>query len=103
MSGLAIITIDNKEWQVTLATAPREMSQGLGGLMEILPGIGMLFDTGFEQTIEVTTVDNPEGSTLSIQRIDGSVTIVGSDGHVPGDCDGDGMILVADAMCALKM
>ena len=56
MAGQAIITIGNKDWQVTLATSPWELSQGLGGLPEILPGTGMLFDTGFEQTIEVTTV-----------------------------------------------
>ncbi|MFC1871867.1 ArdC-like ssDNA-binding domain-containing protein [Chloroflexota bacterium] len=56
MSGQAIVRIDNKDWQVSLATTPWEMSHGLGGLLEILSGTGMLFDLGFEQTIEVTTV-----------------------------------------------
>ena len=56
MSGQAIITVDNKDWQITLAVTPWELSQGLGGLPEIIPGTGMLFDIGLEQTIEVTTV-----------------------------------------------
>ena len=55
MSGQVIVTIDNEEWQVGLATTPWELSQGLGSLPNILPGTGMFFDTGFEQTIEVTT------------------------------------------------
>ena len=56
MSGQVTVTIDNEEWQVSLATTPWELSQGLGSLPNILPGTGMLFDTGFEQIIEVTTV-----------------------------------------------
>ena len=56
MAGQAIVTIGNKEWQVTLASTSWELSQGLGGLPEIMSGTGMLFDTGFEQTIEVTTM-----------------------------------------------
>ncbi|MFC2032075.1 ArdC-like ssDNA-binding domain-containing protein [Chloroflexota bacterium] len=56
MAGQTIITIDNKDWQISLAATPLDLSQGLGGLPEILPGTGMLFDTGFEQIIEVTTV-----------------------------------------------
>ena len=54
-------------------------------------------------TVTVTSIDDPNGATLSIQKIHGSILIVGPDGHVPGDCDGDGKITAADAMCALKM
>jgi len=56
MSGQALIMIKDKQWAVDIAAAPWELSQGLGGLAELPPGAGMLFDVGFEQIIEVTTV-----------------------------------------------
>ena len=56
MPAQAIVTIGDKQWAVGIAYASWELSQGLGGLVELPPGTGMLFDTGFEQTIEVTTV-----------------------------------------------
>jgi len=55
MPGQAIVTINNKQWVVDIAVTPLELSQGLGGLTEIPPGTGMLFDMGWEQSIEVTT------------------------------------------------
>jgi len=56
MAGQAVVGIKDKEWLVSIATAPWELEQGLGGLPELAPGTGMLFDLGFEQTIQVTTV-----------------------------------------------
>ena len=56
MSGQAIVTIGDREWAVDVASLPWELSQGLGGLPNIPQGTGILFDTGFGQTIEVTTV-----------------------------------------------
>jgi len=56
MAGQAVVTIENKEWFTDVATFFWELSQGLGDLAEIPPATGMLFDMGFEQTIEVTTV-----------------------------------------------
>ncbi len=56
MSGQAIVSIGEKEWLMEVATFPWELSQGLGNLAEIPPAIGMLFDLGYEQIIEVTTV-----------------------------------------------
>ncbi|MFC2052395.1 ArdC-like ssDNA-binding domain-containing protein [Chloroflexota bacterium] len=56
MAGQAVVTIENKEWFTDVVTLPWELSQGLGGLVEIPSATGMLFDMGFEQTIEVTTV-----------------------------------------------
>ncbi|MFC1915214.1 ArdC-like ssDNA-binding domain-containing protein [Chloroflexota bacterium] len=56
MAEQAVITIGNKEWFTDVATLSWELSQGLGGLVEIPPTTGMLFDMGFEQSIEVTTV-----------------------------------------------
>lgn len=56
MTGQATVTIKNKQWQVGVADTPWELAQGLGGLPELAPGIGMLFDTGWTQIIQVTTV-----------------------------------------------
>jgi len=56
MAGQAIVRIDDKEWFTDVATLTWELSQGLGGLVELPPATGMLFDMGFAQTIEVTTV-----------------------------------------------
>ena len=56
MAGQALIRIADKEWFTDVATLPWELSQGLGGLVEIPPATGMLFDLGSGQTIEVTTV-----------------------------------------------
>ncbi len=55
MAGQLTLAISNKEWLVSLAETPWELTQGLGGLPEIPQGTGMLFDMGFEQTITVTT------------------------------------------------
>ena len=56
MSGQAVITIQDKQWEVGIASTPWELEQGLGGLTELLSGTGMLFDTGWEQIVSVTTV-----------------------------------------------
>ncbi len=55
MPGQATVTIRDKQWQVSIASTPWELVQGLGGIPEMPPGSGMLFDMGFEQTINVTT------------------------------------------------
>ena len=55
MPGQATVTIRDKQWQVGIASTPWELVQGLGGIPEMPPGSGMLFDMGFEQTINVTT------------------------------------------------
>jgi uncharacterized membrane protein (UPF0127 family)/antirestriction protein ArdC len=56
MPGHAIITIKGKQWVVDVASNYLELAYGLGGLMGLASMTGMLFDLGFEQTIEVTTV-----------------------------------------------
>jgi len=56
MAGQAIVTIKDRQWTVDVADTYLELTQGLGGLPELATGTGMLFDLGFEQTIEVTTV-----------------------------------------------
>ncbi|MBN2240963.1 MAG: DUF192 domain-containing protein, partial [Dehalococcoidales bacterium] len=56
MAGQAVVTIQDKEWLMDVATLPSELSQGLGGIPEIPAGTGMLFDMGYEQIITVTTV-----------------------------------------------
>jgi len=56
MAGQAVVTIGNKEWLTDIATFPWELSQGLGGLVELPSNSGMFFDVDFEQIIEVTTI-----------------------------------------------
>ena len=53
--------------------------------------------------LEVTTISSAAGSTPAIATIDGEIVIVGRDGVIPGDTDGDGQITARDAMDALKM
>lgn len=54
-------------------------------------------------TLRVTDIDDPSGAALPINLVNGEVVITGPGGRVPGDCDGDGMLTAADAICALKM
>jgi len=56
MAGQATVKIGDREWSTDVATQPWELSQGLGGISGLLAGTGMLFDLGWEQIIEVTTV-----------------------------------------------
>jgi len=56
MPGQAIVTIRDKQWTVSIADIAWELAQGLGGLPELPAGTGMLFDTGWEQVIQVTTM-----------------------------------------------
>ncbi len=56
MVGQALLTIKDKQWAVDIVSTPWEQSQGLGGLTALPVGIGMLFDMGYEKTIEVTTL-----------------------------------------------
>ena len=55
MAGQVNVTIADKDWLADLANTPWEQVQGLGGIPEMAPGTGMLFDLGFEQAITVTT------------------------------------------------
>ncbi len=54
-------------------------------------------------TLKVTTLNDPAGASLSIDRIDGLIQIVGADGLLPGDCDGNTTLDEGDALCALQM
>ena len=53
--------------------------------------------------LEVTTISSAAGNTPDIATIDGEIIIVGKDGVIPGDTDGDGQLTARDAMDALKM
>ncbi len=55
MPGKAVVTIREKQWQVDIASTPWELAQGLGGLAELPERMGILFDTGWEQYVTVTT------------------------------------------------
>jgi hypothetical protein len=55
-------------------------------------------------SLAVTTINNPTGATLAIDRIPGEIVIVGPGVLTPGDCAGDGgPLTMFDAMCALQM
>lgn len=56
-----------------------------------------------ELHLEVTTINDPGGTVLAIDRIDGAVYIVGPGGLVPGDCNNDGALTQYDAACALQI
>jgi len=56
MAGQATVTIRDRQWDVSVVTAPWELTKGLGGLASIPARNGMLFDLGYPQTIQVTTV-----------------------------------------------
>jgi hypothetical protein len=53
--------------------------------------------------VTVTTINDPGGGVPAIGRIHGEIVIVGPDGMVPGDCEGDGRLTESDALCALEM
>lgn len=54
-------------------------------------------------TLAVTTINDPKGTNLTILRIPGEIVIVGPDGQIPGDCQGDGRLDAVDALCALEI
>jgi hypothetical protein len=54
-------------------------------------------------SLSVSTINNPGGATLTIDKVDGLVQIVDANGILPGDCDGNGRVTEADALCALQM
>ena len=56
MPGQAIVSIRDKQWQAYLATTYAELTTGLGGQPSIPAGTGMIFDTGWQQVIQITTV-----------------------------------------------
>ncbi len=74
MPGQAIVIILDKQWQCAVANMPQELTGGLGGVESILPGTGMLFDLGFEQTIHVTTA--PMLFPLDVVFLSEDLTIV---------------------------
>jgi LCCL domain/Cohesin domain len=71
--------------------------------------------------VTVTTINDPNGGNLAIDRIPGEIVIYNKDGTLPpgvvpspgvippppnillGDCDGDGSLTESDALCALEM
>ncbi|GEM_PF-4181132 len=73
MAGQLTVRIAGKEWLAGLASAPWELTQGLGGITGIPQGTGMLFDLGFEQGITVTTV--PMLFPLDIAFLSGDLVV----------------------------
>jgi len=49
MPGQGTVTINGKQWSVSIATTFTELTQGLSGAPSIPPGTGMLFDMGSDR------------------------------------------------------
>jgi uncharacterized membrane protein (UPF0127 family) len=73
MSGQAVVIIRDKQWQVSLATSYLELAQGLGGLAQLPPGTGMLFDLGYDNMFTVTTEEML--FPIDIIRVSSSLTV----------------------------
>jgi uncharacterized membrane protein (UPF0127 family) len=56
MLGEALVSINDKQWNVSIAASTADLSQGLGGLTSLAAQTGELFDLGLPQIIQVTTV-----------------------------------------------
>lgn len=50
MPGQAIVTIDGKQWAVSVATTTTELVSGLSGVASMAAGTGMLFDMGGDRS-----------------------------------------------------
>jgi hypothetical protein len=53
--------------------------------------------------VAVTDIGDVNGGVPKAATINGEILVVGPDGQVPGDSDGDGALTAADALNALKM
>ena len=84
MAAQATVTIRDKKWSVTIANTPGELAQGLGGIPGIAPRTGMLFDLGWEQTIQVTTV--PMLFPLDVAFFSDSLVVTEAYRHVDPGC-----------------
>lgn len=55
MPGQAIITINDNQWQVSLATTYAELTTGLSGIASLVASTGMLFVLGTKRQVTVDT------------------------------------------------
>ena len=58
MTAVAVtgtVTIGERQWAVEVASTPAKLTTGLGGLDSIPADTGMLFDLGYNRTVQVTT------------------------------------------------
>ena len=54
-------------------------------------------------TLAVTSLEDPQGKKLAVALVHGEIVVVGPDGFLPGDANGDGKVDTRDAMEALRM
>jgi uncharacterized membrane protein (UPF0127 family) len=73
MSGQAVVTIRNHQWQVSLATDYLDLVQGLSNIPQIPSKTGMLFDLGHDTTFTVTTQEML--FPIDIVRISSAMTV----------------------------
>ncbi len=73
MAGQAVVTIKDKQWQVSLAINYLELIQGFSGIPQIASGTGMLFDLGCDTIFTVTTKEML--FPIDIVRISGAMAV----------------------------
>ncbi len=57
MPGTTVVTINDNQWSVSVASTPTELITGLSGIASILPGTGMLFILPARQLVTVDTTN----------------------------------------------
>ncbi len=92
---------------------PGVVKVGLAGRSDLESPDGTLAQVTFRITgkagdkatlrVAVTDVGGASGAAPKAATVDGEILVVGPDGQVPGDSDGDGTLTAADALNALKM
>jgi uncharacterized membrane protein (UPF0127 family) len=73
MAGQAVVTIRDKQWQVSLATDYLELIQGLSDIPQMPSGTGMLFDLVYDTIFTVTTKEML--FPIDIVRISSAMTV----------------------------
>ena len=73
MAGQAVVTIRDRQWQVSLATSYLELLQGLSNTPQIPSVTGMLFDLGYDTIFTATTGEML--FPIDIVRVNSSMTV----------------------------
>lgn len=85
MPGQATVTIGERQWTVSVATTPAELTAGLSGIASIPAGTGILFDMGVDRS-SIPVNMSEMLFALDIIFINSSVGVVGVLHDVqPGD------------------
>jgi len=70
------VVIGEKSWDVQIASEAAELTTGLGGLTYLAPSTGMLFNMGYDQVIQVTTVPMLFNLDIAFIKVVGETWVV---------------------------